>query len=123
MPRIIVCAVANSWYANAQSGHQAGVGIIVSVTDENGVPYTSLEQRNFHVQLNFDPAGPLEAKVWDFLEYKKTFPQHSLSGVYMFAVAGVNSWWSAFATYTCVIAVEKDHNQGQTILTFRIPAS
>jgi hypothetical protein len=123
MARIIVSAVADRWYANAQSGHQAGVGITVSVTDENGVPYTSLEQRNFHVQLNFDPASVMEPKVWDFVEYKKTFPQHSLGGVYMFALAGVNHWWSAFATYTCVIAVKEDKNHGHTILTFRVPAS
>ena len=123
MARLILSAVANSWYANAQSGHQAGVGIIVSVTDENGVPCTSLEQQDFHVQLNFDPAGPLESKVWDFLECKKVFPQNSLGGVYMFALRGVNHWWSAFTTYTCVIGLKKDKNRGQTILTFRVPPS
>jgi hypothetical protein len=99
------------------------VGVLVSVTDAGGVPYTSLQLQNFSVQVMWHWAQglPTSTLAPDFVEDQKTsFTGEHIKGIYSFAIFLSNNVWTP-GQYTLILQVHEDQNHGQILVPFVVP--
>lgn len=119
MSRMIIKAVVDVGYASI--GGNEGIGLLISVTDADGRPYTGLQQQNFQVQLMFDWFEGMPTNVFIFdEENKQAFMQEHVPGIYGIVFNNANNVWSP-TLYSVIIKVKEDQNHGQTIVQFRVP--
>jgi hypothetical protein len=104
----------------------SGIGLLISVTDADGNPYTGLQAQNFQIQLMFDSFDAIESQVFQFFEENKLpeFREH-VPGIYLLSVNNVANVWSV-TTYTAIVKVQErplgaPRNHGQTMVQFRVP--
>lgn len=133
MARMILEAVADASLVHpAQTiGGTGGVGLLISVTDADGKPFTGLLQRNFKVQLMFNWFEGEATSTGSFLEEAtQSFTGEHIPGIYSFVIfLANNGLWSA-RTFSVIIQAtdgqtrgiqaRDGQNHGQTIIQFRI---
>lgn len=91
----------------------AGIDLMVSVTDADGAPYTSLQKQNFIVHWidNVQVDEPLKSMT--VVEYKAGNRLPDLPGVYNIELTSKGASWLQIATF--YIAVHEDQNHGQVL--------
>jgi hypothetical protein len=124
MARIIIEGNIDTGFARV--GTNSGIGLMLSVTDANGNPYTGLQLPNFQIQLMFDVFDAIDAQVFQFFEENKipAFREH-IPGIYLLSINNVANLWSPTA-YTLIVKVQErpvdaPRNHGQTLFQFRVP--
>ena len=111
MARLIVTAFSEDTIA--APGNREPNYVIVSVTDENGVPVTGLNETHFTV----DPmiVGPGGSKV-DVIHVR----MGRLQGFYNVRIVPIaEEEWQA-GVYIFAVAVQKGEDRGQTLATVRM---
>ena len=120
MALIIVQAVTDT--RNADVNGTGGIGVLISVTDANGVPYTSLQLKNFTLQLMRDwfQGEPTTTSANSFSEEQKAFfgGEH-IKGIYGLVFHQENNVWSP-NPYTLIIQVSEGQNHGQIMVQFQV---
>src|SRR5215813_720558 len=79
----------------AQQGNNAGLPLLMSITDANGVSYTGLTQKEFEIQLLFDWFEGMPTNTYMFYEEStQSFMHEKIPGVYSAVFNNVNNVWS-----------------------------
>lgn len=105
----------------AQAGNEVGVGLLVSVTDADGRPYTGLWEKNFTIQLMWDWFKGESVREGLFMEEaKKNFTGEHVEGVYGLVIWPDHNVWSGHR-YHIIVQVREDQNRGQMVSSFTIP--
>jgi hypothetical protein len=93
----------------------AGCVLTVSVTDADGVAYTSLERQNFEVRMLIDGATEIELASVDLLEFGKAPNLPSMHGLYAIDALSKGATWSVSNPIFFFLAVHEDANHGQIV--------
>jgi len=101
----------------------AGIDLIVSVTHEDGTPYTGLTKRLFKVKWILDATTEQTIKSWSVEEYKPN-QLPDMPGVYLVHVQSASTSWSPTSSNisTFYIATAHQSNHGQTLYTVEDPS-
>lgn len=91
----------------------AGIALMVSVTDADGKPYTSLQKPNFEVRWIDNVKIDESIVSMTLTEYRSTNAFPDLPGVYCVELISENASWSQITTF--YIAVHEDQNHGQIL--------
>jgi hypothetical protein len=124
MARMIIEGIVDTGFARL--GTNSGIGLLLSITDADGSPYTGLQLQNFQTQLMFDVFDAMDAQVFQFFEENKNaFFREHIPGIYLLSINNVANVWSP-TTYTLILKVQEQpvgapRNHGQTLFQFRVP--
>ena len=91
----------------------AGIDLMVSVTDSDGVSYTGLQKQNFNVHWIDNVNVEESVKSMTVAEYKAANRLPDLPGAYSIELQSDNAAWSQLTTF--FIAVHEDQNHGQVL--------
>ena len=125
MSRMIIEGVVNTDLALA--GTNAGIRLLLSVTDADGKSYTGLQPQNFGIQLMDALSRGIDSRIFQFDEENKEgdlFREH-VPGIYLLTVINTSNQWFQI-TYTLIVKVQEQpvgapRNHGQTLFQFSIP--
>jgi hypothetical protein len=93
----------------------AGCVLTVSITNENGVAYTSLQGQNFEVRMFIDAGTEVELASVELLEFGKAPNLPNVRGLYAIDARARNISWSRSNPIFFFLRVHEDANHGQII--------
>jgi len=97
-----------------------GVGVLLSITHEDGRTYTGLKEKNFKTQLILYSFEAVASLLDLFFEKAKDNKGITIQGIYSFVIfLPEKKFWSP-NTYNLIIQVQQGPDHGQTVKPFHI---